>query len=300
MEEKARKIKTEIKRVDPKSLTFLEENARYMTHEQFVRLVDNVKEDGCLTSAPFVWWNKKTDQYVIMSGNHRTKAAIEAGLSEIDIILTRDELTESQRIAIQISHNTITGQDDTSTLKNLYEKILDMDMREYCGVDDKTLDLLKDVKPISIGESNLEFQTLTLMFLPNEMKEAEKAIDEALKIIKSDKILLARFSEYDKWLDSIEAASNAHGIKNAATAIMVILDIFSRNITDLSSGWDHPEVNKKARVPISSITGTDRVIVESAKIISRACDKAVCKDEIKKEDKWKFIERLCSEYIDRN
>ena len=40
--------------IDPKEIVLLEENARYMTHEEFNRLVDNVRRDGQLSSAPFL------------------------------------------------------------------------------------------------------------------------------------------------------------------------------------------------------------------------------------------------------
>lgn len=294
------KIKTEIVRLDPRKLTFLEENARYMTHEQFQRLVNNVRADGCLTSAPFVWHDVETDRYVIMSGNHRTKAAIEAELDQIDVIMTRDKLTETQRIAIQISHNSISGQDDIATLKSLYEKILDIDMKEYSGVDDKTLELLKEVKPISIGEANLKFQTLSLVFLPDELEEASAIIENALKFTKSDVKWLARFSEYDAWLDSIENAGSSYGVRNIATSLKIILDIFNRHVEDLRDGWDNDEIKKSFIVPLCTVIGVDKIPVIAAKSIAKACDIAVKKGEFKKEERWKLLERLCNDFINRN
>ena len=300
MEEKKSKIKTRIQRVDPRGLTLLEENARYMTHEQFKRLVHNIQEDGCLTSAPFVWHDTKNDKFIVMSGNHRTKAAIEAGLSEIDIIVTSSELTESQRIAIQISHNTISGQDDLATLKNLYDKILDIDMKEYSGIDDKTLDLLKDVKPLSLGGANLKFQTLSLVFLPNEMEEAKAALTEALKIVKSDEKWATRFSQYDLWLDAVETAGSAYGVRNIATSLGLIQDVFNSHIGDVRAGWDHDKVDKKSMVPLSTAIGTDKILVGTAKIIAKACDAAVSRGEVKPEEKWKLLEKLCLEYSERD
>lgn len=294
------KIQTEILRIDPRRLSFLEENARYMTHEQFKRLVANVKNDGCLTSAPFVWHDVETDKYVIMSGNHRTKAAIEAGLHEIDIILTHDPLTEAQRIAIQISHNSIAGQDDIATLKNLYEKILDIDAKEYSGVDDKTLELLRNVKPISIGEANLKFQTLSLVFLPNELEDAKKCLEEALKLAKADSRWISRFTEYDAWLDSVETAGSAYGVRNVATSLGIILDIFNNHLEDLRQGWDHSDVKKSAFVPLSSAIGCDKVLVDAAKAIAKACDLSVARGENAKDEKWKLLERLCNGYIDQS
>lgn len=294
------KIRTEIKRMDPKKLTYLKENARYMTHEQFKRLVQNVKNDGCLTSAPFVWHNVITDEYIVMSGNHRTKAAIEAGLTAIDVIMTSDPLTEAQRIAIQISHNSISGQDDLATLKNLYEKILDIDMKEYSGVDDKTLELLKKVKPVSIGEANLKFQTLSLVFLPDELEEAKKVLDIALKMTKSDEKWVTRFEQYDSWLDGIETAGAAYGVRNVATSLNIIFDIFNKNLDQLRDGWDHSESKKSMLVPFSTIIGVEKISVESAKIIAKACDMAVSRGECKSDEKWKLLEGLCSGYINRD
>lgn len=48
-------------------------------------------------------------------------------------------MSEEHRIAIQLSHNAIVGQDDPDILKKLYDKILDIDLKEYSGLDDKTL-----------------------------------------------------------------------------------------------------------------------------------------------------------------
>jgi hypothetical protein len=235
-----------------------------------------------------------------MSGNHRTKAAVEAGLKEIDIIVTSDPLTEAQRIAIQISHNSISGQDDLATLKNLYEKILDIDMKEYSGVDDKTLELLKKVKPVSIGEANLKFQTLSLVFLPDELEEAKKVLDIALKMTKSDEKWVAQFAQYDAWLDGIETAGSAYGIRNVATSLSIILDIFNRNLDQLKEGWENLKDKKNTVVPISTAIGVDKIPLESAKIIAKACEMAVSRGEIKKDEKCKFLERLCSGYINRD
>jgi ParB-like chromosome segregation protein Spo0J len=157
--------------INPREIRLLETNARYMKHEEFNRLVDNVRKDGKLTSTPFLC--KEADgKWLCLSGNHRTRAAIEVGLEMITCLATDDPLTEEQKIAIQLSHNAIAGQDDPATLKALYEKILDTSLKKYSGLDDKTLELLDKFASISISEANLTFQTLSMVFLPNELEEA--------------------------------------------------------------------------------------------------------------------------------
>ena len=74
-----------------------------------------VKRDGQLTSAPFAC--RDGDGYLVLSENHRTQSAIAAGLETIPYIITDDELSEDQRISIQISHNALSGKDDPFILK---------------------------------------------------------------------------------------------------------------------------------------------------------------------------------------
>lgn len=46
------RLKPRLVRRDPRLLTRLPVNARYMTKEEYDRLVENVRADGCLTSVP--------------------------------------------------------------------------------------------------------------------------------------------------------------------------------------------------------------------------------------------------------
>ncbi len=65
-------------------LTLLDKNARYMPHEMFKNLVENIKRDNGLSSVPFCWFDGNT--YHVLSGNHRVKAAQAAGLTHILIL----------------------------------------------------------------------------------------------------------------------------------------------------------------------------------------------------------------------
>jgi len=214
--------------IDPREIRLLDLNARYMRHEEFARLVENVRRDGQLSSTPFLC-REPDGVYLCLSGNHRAKASIEAGLPRIICLATDDPLTEDQKIAIQLSHNSIAGQDDPATLKLLYEKILDVDMKKYSGLDDKTLELLDKFSSISMSEANLSYQTLSIVFLPDELRAAKQTVKEALEHAKcTDEIWLARFNEYDAWLDAQEVASSSYNVKNVATAIGLILHVFER------------------------------------------------------------------------
>lgn len=283
-------------KANPKDLKLLETNARYMKHEEFSRLVDNIRHDGRLTSVPFACL-EEDGRYRVLSGNHRTQAAIQAGLSEIDIMVTDDPLTEDQKIAIQLSHNAISGQDDPATLKLLYEQILDTEMKKYSGLDDKTLELLDKFATMSISEANLRFQTVTMIFLPDELEDAKKVFEQAMEASKhSDETWLCRNDLYDKWLDSQEAASAAHNVKNVATAVDIILKLFMRNISQLSEAWEGCEDDKRW-VPIESVIGRLKIPAGSAKVIKVALDKMIADGDITQKNLFQGLEYLAADYL---
>ena len=75
----------------------LEKNAHYMEKSTLDRLTANVAEDGFLSQLPFAM--KRDDgKYLILSGNHRLKAAIKAKLEYI-LILYIEEVDKDKQIA---------------------------------------------------------------------------------------------------------------------------------------------------------------------------------------------------------
>ena len=54
-------MRTKTVKGNPKDLVQLKENARYMKHEEFQRLVQNIREDGCLTSHPLIYPEENGD-----------------------------------------------------------------------------------------------------------------------------------------------------------------------------------------------------------------------------------------------
>ena len=83
-------------------LEFLKKNARYMSNDQFRNLVDNIRQDGELSQIPFCVKTVE-GKYRVLSGNHRGKAAIAAGLKEIPIIYTDEQMGHDKELAIQQS-----------------------------------------------------------------------------------------------------------------------------------------------------------------------------------------------------
>lgn len=283
--------------LNPNDVRLLDLNARYMRHEEFKQLVENIRRDGQLTSTPFVC--KENDgKYLCLSGNHRVKASIEAGITKITCLATDDNLTHDEKIAIQLSHNAIVGQDDPATLKLLYESMSDIEMKKYCGLDDKTLELLDKINSTSIAEANLEFKTLQIVFLPDELEFAQKIIGEVKNSVKTaDASWLAKKSQYDDWLDVQEVTLSSYGIKNVAVAIELILKLVNQNITQLQEGYRNIE-NSKNYVPISTVIGRRQIPAGCAKTLSKAIRKIQGTENLKDIELWRALEILAERYLE--
>lgn len=289
---------TEIIKVDPRKLVLLETNARFMRHEQYQQLVANVRKDGALTSVPLVApLESDPTRDEVLSGNHRTQAAIDAGITEITVMRITSPLTKAQRTALQLSHNAITGQDDPAILKALYESLDSIDWREYAGLDDKMLGLLDGVQPGSLVEVNLEFGVLNITFLPTELDHVREVAFQALQATSGDERWIARLDQHDKLLEAFADISQSYGVTNTATVFDLFLGVFERHREDIVDGWwdSVSDTTKHSKyVPISPVVGITAP-AESLAVIRKAIEKGQRGNEAIKP--WKVLEQICGEYL---
>lgn len=274
-------FKTRVEQVDPRTLQLLEVNAHYFPHERFQRLVSNIKQDGTLTSVPFAALDKKTGKFEVLSGNHRVKAAIEAGLTEITVMLTDDDIPRGQKMGIELSHNALVGEDDKGTLKFLYEMIDDIESKIYSGLDDKMLEALDKSLTETLREAQLEFKTLMMLFLPDEFEEAKKRLKEIKEKLGSNKeVWLCYDKDYDRWLDTIEEVGSAHGVSNVATSFSLMLKMVASDreklldkIVEVSNGeykLRQPGLNKS--IPVQTVFDVLHIPPKDVPVIKNAID----------------------------
>lgn len=289
-------METKVIKVDPREIKLLEVNARFMNADEFQRLVQNIKRDGCLTQLPFCVYDDDGN-LVVLSGNHRVQAAIEAGLQEIDVQVTEEKLTKDQRIAIQLSHNAICGKDDMAILKQLYESIDDVNMKAYSGLDDETLKLLDNISTQSMSYSGLQYQILNILFLPSEIEEIKAVLKDVMKEVRSNETLMLRMAEYDKYLDTITDVSKALRIRNTAVGFMAMLEIVKKHMSELKEVWIE-DAKDKEYVPISTIIGRSDIKAKSGRILDKAIERLIAKGEIKKSDKEDALVVLAEKYLE--
>jgi ParB-like nuclease family protein len=285
-------LTTRIERKPIAELRLLEVNARYMRHEMFAQLVENIRRDGQLTSIPFAV-REPDGGYLVLSGNHRVMAAKEAGLEEIDVLLTDDELDEQRRVALQLSHNAIAGEDDPVVLAQLYEQ-LEADWRVYSGLDDRELELLQAVQVPGFREAELDFMNVLISFLPEEAERAGEVLETLRREAPADERWAARRADYERFQDALSDVCDAYHIRNLALAFGVLCDVALAHRDDLAAGWLETE-SEGWWVPLASVFGTDRVPAPLAGKLRKSLERLISAGEVTREESWKALERWVDE-----
>lgn len=219
-------VQTRTVRVKLRDLKLLKRNARYMKDAQFQQLVENLRADGCLTSAPLVYDGE------VLSGNHRVQAAIEAGIDEADAIEITSRLSKKQKVAIQLSHNAIVGDDDPSVLQDLYAG-LDLSYKAYSGLTDDDFKGLSEIDTTALSVGAASYDELVFLFLPEDDAVFSEALAKIEAVKKRPRRLAAHYRDFDLIFNAIIAVKEKHNIHNAAVALRVMADLAMERMAEL-------------------------------------------------------------------
>lgn len=225
-------LKTRQLRIDPRKLTLLTKNARRMSQRQFMQLVENIKADGVLTSVPLIH-TAADGKLVVLSGNHRTKAAVAAGLAEIDVMeVLGDDLDAERLLAIQLSHNAIAGDDDENILRELYDSLSVMG-KLYSGLTDENfggVDAL-DLSKLAIGAPT--YEAVNLMFLPEDRETFIEAMEKLGKGAAKTVRYIGRLEDFAAFEAAIVAVQDELGIHNQALGLLAMAELALERLEQL-------------------------------------------------------------------
>lgn len=294
-------LKTTLVRRTLADLTPLEVNARYMRKEMFDNLVANLRADGVLTSVPLIYSGGEYPEghELILSGNHRVRAALEAGIVEADCMLIEQPLPDAKKLGLQLSHNAIDGEDDLSVLKQLYEAIDTVPERNYAGLDDRTLELMEKVTAESLGEVDLNWHIVQIVFLPPEADKARAALEQLGK--SGDERWLAAYKDYEPLLDSLASVHDAHNVGNLATAFGILVELAESHLTDLQEGFIDPdgrETRNHGGVGLEVVLGSRVVPPATAAALTRALRTAINDGKVDPEKPHQLFDLLIANYLD--
>lgn len=213
----------ELRIVDPAGLQLLKENARFFKKDQFKQLVENLRKDQRLSSVPLCH-QLKGDKLEVLSGNHRVQAAIEAKIEWILVIVILGDINKNEKLAIQLSHNALVGQDDPHILANLWAQIDDIKAKVYAGLSSDLLNELEDVKLVTFTTPSVATKQLTFLFTPPEKDKIERVL-EALGKLPAKEVIIADLASFDAFFETLEKLKKAKDIKNGSLAVLQLIDI---------------------------------------------------------------------------
>lgn len=212
--------------VNPADLVFLKENARYFKRETFRQLRDNIKNDQKLSSVPLCY-RLDDGKYEIISGNHRVRASIDAGLEKILVLVITEELSKSKRIAMQLSHNALVGEDDESILASLWEQIDSINDKLYAGLDSNAIkELADDIEFVNFSTPQVSTHLVTFAFSDGETERLSQIIDELEAAAKkSAAVFIGMKEQYEPFMKIIADIKHAEKIKDSSLAMAKMLSI---------------------------------------------------------------------------
>lgn len=200
-------------------------NAQEMNEADFNRLVNNLKRDGVLTSAPLLMNQDGKNKLMCISGHHRIKAAIKAGI-EGSTCLIVEEVDESTRIRLQLSHNDIHGEPNQDILAILQQSLseIDISLVDSTGIENQ----IKEAQSVSIDIPNFQYINVCLLDTSRE-----KFVDMIMSLEKSDAInYIVEKQEYEKIKDLLTYAFEK-GFKTPGQAFGKFLEIVEQHIEEV-------------------------------------------------------------------
>jgi len=211
----------------------LEKNAHYMEKEKLDRLVDNVSKDGFLSQLPFGMKRKEDGKYLILSGNHRLKAAIKAKL-EFILILYIDEVSRDTQIAYQLSHNALVGKDDVQMLKDIYKEIQSIEAKEFTGLNGMNFLDIEKLSVSAINDGDIELTEIKFLFVESRKMEVRQVLAE-LERQNIDKECAIVIGSFDAFIKTMTEVKKVYGIKSNTIAFGKMIEICKEAIMSVQN-----------------------------------------------------------------
>lgn len=235
--------KLELRVVNPRELSTLKRNARYMAKPMFDQLTQNIRKDGQVESVPLVHTLKESGKMEIISGNHRVQAAIEAGINQIVVLAFPHELERGMKLAKQLSHNALAGQADQQLLVSLWSEIDDIEQKLYAGLDSVQLGELTKVNFSGFGPEQIATTQIALWFVPEEVEQFERLMEHMEALVNKDTIYLVPLSHYDRLFKLLVEKKKTSNIKNVSVAFMELVSQLEKMV----------EADKARETPVETL-----------------------------------------------
>jgi ParB-like nuclease domain len=274
-------------------------NAHVMAPAMFERLVENIRRAGRLESTPYCAQPNGTGAVEVVSGHHRIRAARKAGLTDVVVLIDRNDLTRSQIIAKQLAHNALVGHDDNDLLRQLVAQLSSVDDLLESGLGEDFVPTPEKFKvTLFTPHADYKWKTATFTFLSHQLEKFE----ELAKSLKSDAktVCVGCESQFEPFVKAVAAFGRERNIVSAATAIAVLTDLATEQAQELKEQREAAEGAAhaiKTGPLLSQLFGSARVPPDVAQVIRTALDQMVAAKDVEAKTKWQALERWAADYV---
>jgi hypothetical protein len=210
-----------------------DKNARVLEGQKFKALQEIIARDKRLESLPLV--APKDDghnEFQIISGHHRTRAARMAGLKYVFCLVDESGLPEDKIRAKQLAHNIIQGHDDPQILQEIFNSISDMQAKIDSAVAPE--DLLKNIQTVKIDDVQVMFQSqiVSLLFTDKGFSDFKQTLE---RVAGSSEVYLSDYKYFDEVVTIAREVSKRENIRNVTGIFLKICEIVNNYYEE------HPE-----------------------------------------------------------
>lgn len=195
-----------------------------MSKRKMLALTENIRQDGFLSQLPFAI-RRNDGKFEIISGNHRVKASIAAGLDSIPVLFGEEsDFSKERRIAIQLSHNSIFGDDDFQLLKELYSELDSIDYKKYSGIDEQELFKNEPLEIVPIRSEDFEMTPIQFVFCDSKVQKIEETLEKLEKMGTTKKTYKV-IGDVQDFLEIFTKWSTRNNVKSRSVAFALMCDI---------------------------------------------------------------------------
>lgn len=267
-------------------------NAQRMSPRHFDRLTENIRQRGMIESLPYCHWPDEQGPVEIVSGHHRARAARAAGLDVIPALVDTKPMRRTEVIAKQIAHNELHGDPDQQILAQLVAMIDNVDDLLTTGLSEDQLPTVEpDDTKLDIPHADFDWRMVTLLFLPQQLKEFGQALD-ALDS-HTDTLGIADRDQFEEFARQVHRYGWLNNVRNMATAIAILTDLAAR---------ESDQAEADGVTPGGTWTRTAAVIgaempPDAAKVVGDAIAKLSAEAGVAQDKPWQALELMAADWL---
>lgn len=202
-------------------------NAQVMDDRKMKVLTSNIKQRGALESLPYVY--KNGNEFRVISGHHRIRAANNAGMQNIYALVETNELTKSQIASKQIAHNELVGEADKEILGEIIKQMNEVDDIIASGLPDDMLNTVNaESKVIAIPQLDFDWRMVNFTFLPSQVGDFE-ALIKAIPT-NTELVGVADRKQYESFCNAVSNFGKARNVTSISTAVALLTEIALREV----------------------------------------------------------------------